>query len=170
MKKLESFSKKLHAEKDPAHDFSHIKRIVKICKWLATSETDVELLVCAAYCHGALDKEEEIRVFLRKLNFEGNRIENILSTAKNSTSASKCRTMEEKVLYDANVLDALGAIGIVRAFIKGGYEKQTIQQTIETMKRNMKRKVFTRKAKAIARERKLFMEKFLKRLEMELRS
>jgi hypothetical protein len=37
------------------------------------------------------------------------------------------------------------------------------------MKRNMKRKVFTPKAKTIAKERRLFMESFLERLKLELK-
>jgi HD superfamily phosphodiesterase len=50
--KLESFSKKLHTDKDPAHDFLHIKRILALCEKLATPEIDKELLTYAACFHG----------------------------------------------------------------------------------------------------------------------
>jgi HD superfamily phosphodiesterase len=60
--KLESFSKKLHADKDPAHDFLHIKRILALCEKLATPGTDKELLTYAACFHGVLNQEGVISI------------------------------------------------------------------------------------------------------------
>ena len=55
--KLELFSRKLHERKDPAHDFSHIQRIIRLCKEIAPLEADIDLIVQAAYFHGVLRKK-----------------------------------------------------------------------------------------------------------------
>jgi uncharacterized protein len=165
---IETFSKKMHAEKDPAHDYSHIKRIITLCKKIATPETDLGLVIQAAYFHGLLDEEQNIRRFLKSLRLKDSHIERIISTVKNASSP-KPQTLEEKVLHDANILDALGAVGIARGFMKGGYDRQTISETLRIgREKAIERKVFTPTAKKIAEQRKRFMKKFLKRLEEEL--
>jgi len=49
------------------------------------------------------------------------------------------QTLEEKILWDANILDSLGAIGLARAFTRGGHEEQTVEETVRIIKENMKR-------------------------------
>jgi uncharacterized protein len=130
---IETFLRKLHAKKDPAHDFSHIKRIIALCRKIATPETDLGLVIQAAYFHEVVNEEQNIRHFLKSLKFEDSHIERIIFTAKNASSP-KPQTLEEKILHDANVLDALGAVGIARGFMKGGYDRQTINETLKTWK------------------------------------
>lgn len=85
-------------------------------------------------------------------------------------NASKSpQTLEERVLHDANLYDALGAIGIARAFTKGGYEGQTIEETLRIMKENMRRRLLTQEGRRMAEERLEFMRRFLERLEEEMR-
>ena len=169
LRKIEDFSRKLHKKKDPAHDFSHIKRVIKLCRKLAASEKcDMNLLLVSAYFHGVLDKEAEIRRFLESISYSNDFINKVITTVRNSTSVSKPKTIEEKILHDANLLDALGAIGIARSFTKGGYEKQTLNETLKILEKNMKRKLLMPKAETLANERRKFMEKFIKKLKEEL--
>ncbi len=91
-----------------------------------------------------------------------------VTTVKNSSSCLKPKSIEEKILHDANLLDALGAIGIARSFMKGGYENQTLDMTLRILKDNMRRKVLTSGARYLADERRMFMEKFIEKLEEEL--
>ena len=169
-KKIEFFSQELHRERDPAHDFSHIRRLLKLCKKLMVSiECDAELLIVSAYFHGALNQENKIRDFLRSLGYSNNFIDKIINVVRNSASPSTSKTMEEKILYDANLLDALGAVGIARSFIKGGYMGQSIQETLSIMKENMKRKLMTPEGESIAVKRRRFMDQFIRTLEEELR-
>ena len=83
---------------------------------------------------------------------------------KNSSSCSESRSIEEKILHDANLLDALGAVGIARSFTKGGDENQTLSTTLRILKKNMRRKLLTSEARRLAYKRRLFMEKFIKNL------
>lgn len=86
-------------------------------------------------------------------------------------NASKdLQTLEEKILWDANIFDALGAIGLARTFTKGGHEWQTIEDTVRIIKENMTRSLFTQEGRRMAKERVEFMRRFLDRLEEELRS
>lgn len=165
--KIEEFSKELHNKRDPAHDFSHIKRIIMLCRRIAPPNTDIELVTYAAYFHDVLSEELNIRKFLKDLGLDDEYIERILNIVKIVVS-NKPRTLEEKTLYDANILDALGAIGIARSFMKGGYEKQSLVETMEIIKKKMKRRIYTPVAKKLAKERRSFMKTYLRELEREM--
>ena len=137
LRKIEDFSRKLHEKKDPAHDFSHIKRVIKLCRKLAASEKcDMNLLLVSAYFHGVLDKEAEIRRFLESTSYSNDFINKI--------------------------------IGIAGSITKGGYEKQTLNETLKILEKNMKRKLLMPKAETLANEKRKFMEKFIKKLKEEL--
>jgi len=134
LRKIEDFSRKLHEKKDPTHDFSHIKRVIKLCRKLAVSEKcDINLLLVSAYFHGVLNKETEIRKFLKSVGYSDSFIDKVIITVRNSTSGAG--TIEEKILHDANLLDVLGAIGIARSFTKGEYEKQTLNETLKILEK-----------------------------------
>jgi len=165
---LKEFSAKLRTKKDPAHDFTHIERMIEMCRAIAPPETDINLVIESAHFHGLLREEASIRNFLSSLAFEDSRIESMMRTVRNSSSNAEPKAVEAKVLHDANVLDALGAIGIARAFTKGGYERQTINQTMEIIKKNTLRDLYTPMGRKIGEQRKRFVSKFLKRLEDEL--
>jgi uncharacterized protein len=165
---IEKFSRKLHDNKDPAHGFAHIQRMIEICKVIAPSEANLILIIEAAYFHGLLSAEPKIRAFLISLGFEKSYIEKIIRTISNARSKAIPETIEEQVLHDANILDALGAVGIARAFTKGGYEHQTLTETIDIIQRNMERSLHTSKAKEIGNLRKQFMKNFLNSLEEEV--
>jgi hypothetical protein len=64
---LRKFSMKLRSSKDPAHDFTHIERMIKLCKAIAPPETDINLVMQAAYLHGSELGQESIRVKVRNL-------------------------------------------------------------------------------------------------------
>jgi len=71
------------------------------------------------------------------------------------------QTLEEKILWDANILDSLGAIGLARAFTRGGHEEQTVEETVRIIKENMKRSLLAQEGAQIAKECGEFMRLFL---------
>lgn len=120
----------------------------------------MDLLLLAALIHG-VKEDERRREVLREC------YEEVINLARNASSNPQ--TLEEQILHDANLYDALGAIGIARAFTKGGYEGQTIEETVRIMKENMERPLLTQEGRRMAEERLEFMRRFLERLEEEMR-
>lgn len=96
-------------------------------------------------------------------------------------------SLEAKILYDADKLDSIGAIGIGRAFLFAGQvgarlhnqhvdvEKTSSYSSEDTAYREflvklskVKDKMLTPEGKRLAQERHAFMEVFFKRLELEI--
>jgi uncharacterized protein len=108
------------------------------------------------------------------------------------------QTLEAKILFDADKLDALGAIGIARVFVWTGKNKANIYKKVdldkyiqdnlggsikgriqdktlhspqidfETKTKYLPDKLFTAKGKEIGQERMKFYKDFLDRLEREI--
>ncbi len=126
---------------DPAHDFEHTIRVYKnaqkICKKEKANE---KLVLSAALLHDIVsypksDKRSKTssiksatksKQILEKLDFSKEEIA-IISDAIRDHSFSQNKipkTLEGKILQDADRLDALGAIGIARVFATGGSLKR----------------------------------------------
>ncbi len=143
MKVLDSLENevKKRIENDPAHDFEHTIRVYKnaqkICKKEKANE---KLVLSAALLHDIVsypksDKRSKTssiksatksKQILEKLDFSKEEIA-IISDAIRDHSFSQNKipkTLEGKILQDADRLDALGAIGIARVFATGGSLKR----------------------------------------------
>jgi uncharacterized protein len=118
------------------HDWWHVYRVWKNAVQIAKRE-DVDLFVVelAALLHDIADWKfndgnEEIgpqlaREWLESLNVEENEISNVCQiiqdiSFKGSGVITNMKTQEGKIVQDADRLDAMGAIGIGRAFAYGG--------------------------------------------------
>jgi len=132
---------KKRIENDSAHDFEHTIRVYKnaqkICK---KEQANEKLVLSAALLHDIIsypksDKRSKIssiesakksKKILEKLDFSKEEIVIILDAIKDhSFSQNKIpKTLEGKILQDADRLDALGAIGIARVFATGGSLKR----------------------------------------------
>lgn len=122
---------------DPAHDLSHIKRVVNNALYLSDIEScDREVVLPAAWLHDCvqvpkdspqrarasqLAADEAVR-FLRTLDYPKAQLEAVHhAVAAHSFSAGiPIETTEAGVVQDADRLDALGAIGIARCLLTGG--------------------------------------------------
>lgn len=126
---------------DTAHDFNHIMRVYKNAQKLCKKEkASKKLVLSAVLLHdiisypksdkrskmSSLKSAEEAKKILKKLDFTTEEIQ-IVSDAIRDHSFSRGKnpqTLEGKILQDADRLDAIGAIGIARAFAVGGSEKR----------------------------------------------
>jgi uncharacterized protein len=126
---------------DPAHDFLHFKRVVKLAKQLCAIENaKTEVVVPAAWLHdlvivpknnplrklaSKLSAEEAIK-YLATINYPKQFFDEIAHAIEgHSFSANlEVNTIEAKVVQDADRLDALGAIGIARCFATAGLLKR----------------------------------------------
>ena len=122
---------------DSAHDFEHTMRVYKNAKKICKKEkANEKLVLCAALLHDVIsyrksdkrsktasaDSAKKSKQILEKFDFSKKEI-TIVSDAiyDHSFSQNKIpRTIEGKILQDADRLDALGAIGIARVFATGG--------------------------------------------------
>ena len=143
MKVLDSIKNEVKEimDNDSAHDFEHVMRVYKNAKKICTLENANEKLVLSsALLHDIVsypksDKRSKLssiqsakksEQILKKYNFSKEEI-SIISDAIHDHSFSQNttpRTLEGKILQDADRLDALGAIGIARVFATGGSLKR----------------------------------------------
>lgn len=127
---------------DPAHDFKHTMRVYKNAERLAKKENaNTKLVLCASLLHdivsfpksdkrskrSSIKSASKASKILKKYNLSKTEIK-IISDAIRDHSFSqnkKPKTLEGKILQDADRLDAIGAIGIARTFAVAGAEGRT---------------------------------------------
>jgi uncharacterized protein len=137
---LKDESKKI-MDGDSAHDFEHVMRVYKNAKKICKEEkANEKLILSAALLHdivsypksdkrskmSSLESAKKSKQILKKYDFSKEEI-TIISDAicDHSFSQNKVpRTLEGRILQDADRLDALGAIGIARVFATGGSLKR----------------------------------------------
>lgn len=127
------------------HDWWHMYRVWQLSKTIAQQEKNVDLYVVelGALLHDIADwkfhdGDEEAgpkaaREWLEGLNVEEKiiaHIEDIIRTVsfKGAGVASNMKTIEGKIIHDADKLDAMGAIGIARAFAYGGANSRSMHE------------------------------------------
>lgn len=126
---------KLSNEKS-GHDFFHSQRVAKIAKKIAVKESaNQELVVAAGYLHDVIDdkvaldsvaEKKAIEQLLHSLGWNKEKINELfmiienISFSKELESGKKTLTLEGEIVQDADRIDALGAIGIMRTAYYGG--------------------------------------------------
>jgi uncharacterized protein len=122
---------------DPVHGFDHVLRVYFMAERLAQAEgADVELVRAAALLHDANDflaAEEEdptprhshqhaaAEFAAQTLRLEGwsderiSAVQHCIRSHRFRDNSEPPRTLEAQVLFDADKLDAIGAIGVARA-------------------------------------------------------
>jgi uncharacterized protein len=128
---------------DPAHDILHFRRVVKMAKELGRSEgVNVEVIVPAAWLHDLVivPKNSPLRSqasklsaakaieFLVGVGYPTQFHEEIFHAIEgHSFSANiEVKSIEAKVVQDADRLDGLGAVGIARCFATSGLLKRSL--------------------------------------------
>ena len=126
-----------HLESDPAHDISHIRRVVKNTSYL----TDIEranstVTLASAWLHDCVSvaKDSPLRKQASRLAADeavcvleaGGYSPELLPAVHHAIEAHSFsanippRTLEARVVQDADRLESLGAIGIARCLLTGG--------------------------------------------------
>lgn len=115
------------------HDWQHIYRVWQIAQKLALQEkADVTIVSLAALLHDvddykltgdatSEDKLPTARQFLKQAKVEADVAESVCDVIKNigfskAMAGTQVRSREAHILSDADLLDAIGAVGIARTF------------------------------------------------------
>ncbi len=173
---------------DPVHGFPHVERVAKIALRLADecdNEVDVEALEIAAYLHdiarfssegGRNHAEASAKVaetLLKALGYPEERVRKVMDAVMSHSYSSgrKPITAEGKILSDADKLDALGAVGIVRVFMFSGEMGRSLDDSLKHFREKILKLpelMWTEAGRSEAAVRVAFVKEFLKRLEAEL--
>ncbi|MEM2458581.1 MAG: phosphohydrolase, partial [Archaeoglobaceae archaeon] len=81
------------------------------------------------------------------------------------------KTLEAKVLSDADKLDAIGATGVARAFMVAGEKGRGVQETLRHFEEKLlklKDLLYTDTAKSLAKRRHEFLVQFYEQIKREL--
>ena len=122
---------------DPAHDSAHVARVVVSAGKIGAEEgADPWVLVPAAWLHdcvilpkghpdssrSSLLAAEAGETWLRENGFPSGHLPAVRHAieAHSFSAGIEPRSLEARVLQDADRLDALGAIGVARCFVVGG--------------------------------------------------
>ncbi|MCK9379165.1 MAG: HD domain-containing protein [Candidatus Moranbacteria bacterium] len=200
-----------------AHNFEHVMRVYNMAVRLAENEdVDIEVVKMASLLHDiggareindpsgktdhALESAKMAKPILEELGYSEDKIKHILDCiiSHRYRTENKPKTKEAQIVFDADKLETVGAIGVARAFTWIGRNNANIYRKVdieEYAKENLGGKIngriqdktkhspqiqwetkdkfildylYTDKAQEIAKERMEFSKMFLERLEKEI--
>ena len=135
----ENFVKKLFENEGTGHDWWHIFRVRNLALKIADKEGgDHFLIEMAGLLHDVddwkINNEQnpgKVEGWLELMNLDEKLISQILSiidevSFKGAGVETKASSQEAKIVQDADRLDAIGAIGIARAFTYGGSKSRSM--------------------------------------------
>ncbi len=192
---------------ESGHDFDHVLRVLALAERLAKAEgADLEIVRTAALLHDiaradedetrggdhALMAAERARTLLLERGMPPTQVEAVAHAiaAHRFRGSAPPQTLEAKVLFDADKLDSIGAIGIARAFAISGALNQRLWSEVAPdavatrNQRNaghtavaefvvklskIRERIFTDAARQIADERHAYMTAFFERLGQEVK-
>ncbi len=210
IKRTHAHIREFFAHEGSGHDYWHAYRVWKNTRLIAQSQK-CNLLVAelAALLHDIADRKftgdnpvvgrNRIAAFLKSLTVDEMTINAVCAIAGSMSFSSSFRngkpvrtmeTIEGKIVQDADRLDALGAIGIARAFAYGGSKARPLYEPKVQPRKRLVRMQYTGKgthtinhfhekllvlkglmntaaARKIARKRHAFMKEFLRRFHAE---
>ena len=200
VKQIERFVKKALKDEGTGHDWWHIERVRNSARLINKIEkADWFVVELAVLLHDVGDRkvikreEDDYTVaenFLKKQKVPADVIERVMCIIKNMSFSKSLDSKKENiskefcVVQDADRLDAMGAIGIARAFAYGGSKERPLydptkkaQQAISTKKDQkggsssfhhfeeklllLKDLMNTTAAKKIAKRRDVYMKKYV---------
>ncbi|MEJ2099751.1 MAG: HD domain-containing protein [Desulfobacterales bacterium] len=188
-----------------SHDWEHTLRVFRLCEMMGPAENaDMDVLRVAAYLHdigrvfqdassGAVCHAEKgaqmAGPLVEKLPLTDAQKQNIIHCIRSHRFRDDHRpsTIEAKILFDADKLDAIGAVGVARAFLFAGEvgarlhnpdieaedakpysENDTGYREFKVKLCKIKDRMLTAEGRKLARQRHAFMNDFFNRFLEEL--
>ncbi len=183
-----------------SHDWEHTERVLRLCRRIGPAEgADMTVLSIAALlhdigrgdqdrssggiCHAQRGAEKALAV-VRSMPLDRSRQDNLLHCirAHRFRGRETPRSVEARVLFDADKLDAIGAVGVARAFLFAGEvgarlhnpdvepadtrpytEDDTGYREYRLKLCKIRKRMLTAEGRRLADERHAFMEAFFHR-------
>jgi uncharacterized protein len=202
--KADAFARVEFGKDSSGHDYWHSWRVRNLARKIAEGECrkggaspDFLVVELAALLHDLADfkfkaekGEKELKKFLQRIGLNEGRVEKVLEVVstvsfKGAGVKTKPKSLEGKIVQDADRLDALGAVGVARCFAYGGMkgrkiwepgEKMILHDSFADYKKSgnssvahfyeklllLKERLNTKTARKMAGERHEFLKAFLK--------
>lgn len=198
--------RQLYSQADSVHDFDHILRVLALAKRIARVErANWEIVRLAALLHDwgrgsgtrnhAAEAARRAEALLLERGLAPERVAAVCHAivAHRFRTPPEPETLEAQVLFDADKLDAIGAIGIARAFAYGGAHNQRLwapRHSVDVVRweregddaanhtpvhefvvklARIRKQLYTEEGRRIAAARHRYMEQFFDRLDAEVR-
>jgi len=204
IKYIKKYVEKLYLKNDPSHDFEHIMRVYKNAEKICNTENvNKKLVLISVLLHDIVKKPqsrksskssadlsaEKSLEILKKLKMPKLEINIITEAIRNHSFTKKkiSKTIEGRILQDADRLDAIGAIGIARAFCVSGVKNRPFYNPNEPLAKKrilndkkwtldhffkklllLEKQMNTKSAKIEARKRTIVLKKFIDDLKLEI--
>ena len=199
-----------YSPSDPVHDFDHVLRVYRMAERLAREEgADIEIVRAAALLHDAqgsapggegnerANHHHSSAEFARQVLLEEGWSEERIAAVEHCIRAHRFRddseppaTLEARILFDADKLDVLGAIGVARTIAYAVLDGQPVyaepsRRFLNTGEKEpgephssyheylfklskIKDRLYTQTARSLAVERHAYIEGYYRRLAAEL--
>lgn len=193
-------------KKDPSHDINHTLRVLVLAEKISKKEkADMDIIIPAAIFHDVinypknhikrLDSSEESAKLSKKVlkninSFPKEKIDRVYESIRlcSFTKNIKPNFLEAKILQDADGLESMGAISIMRTFSSAGILNKSFYNNADPFCKKripnddkyavdlfftrlliVKNRLHTKTAKKMALKRFVFLKEFLKELDFELK-
>ncbi len=203
------FARTLYDDSDPVHDFDHVLRVLALARRIGAAEgAKMAVVETAVLLHDiqrvgedhaahvrdpqavdhAVAAAAQAREILREQGADAAFIDAVAHAieAHRFRNAIEPQTLEAKVVFDADKLDAIGAIGVARAYAYGGMTRQKLWDEVPPdypggsdhhtphheyvyKLRRIQDRMTTATGRAIAAERHAYIAAFFARLAREVR-
>jgi len=197
---VKNYAENLFADSTGSHDWEHTRRVFRLCERIGRLEgADMDVLRIAAYLHDigrcyqdassgmvchARKGAEMTAALIKKFPLTSDQKTNIVHCIRSHRFRDDTapKTIEAESLFDADKLDAIGAVGVARAYLFAGEvgaclhnpdirisesksysENDTGYREFKVKLRKIKDRMITETGKRLAEERHRFMEIFFKR-------
>ncbi len=189
----------------PTHDWEHTMRVASLAYHIGNEENaDMKILIAAALLHDIAREEADkngtchaelsakmSEVILLDMEYSNSQRKDILHCISTHRFRGNNfpQTIEAKVLFDSDKLDAIGAIGVCRAYSYAGENRQALYSPMEQESKltktvnhsehtpivefkvklsKIKDSLYTETGRKIAEHRHKFMENFFNELLAEI--
>jgi uncharacterized protein len=198
-------ARKLFLKASGSHDWDHTRRVVALCEHIGRVENaDLKVLRMAAYLHDigrcrqdrssgehchAKEGARMAAAILKEMPLSGSEKKNIVHCVRSHRFRENHapETLEAQALFDADKLDAIGAVGVARAYLFAGEvgarlhnpdidvtaapaysENDTGYREYLVKLRHIHTRLLTAEGRRLAAERHAFMESFFERFVSEI--